>query len=325
MNRQKFSLEELMNFYKSYKLHALIGVIAFAFVLGCSSGKKPALDGDKVREYAGDLINRSLFKQAIEQYQYYLNEYNIDAREQANVNYIIANTYFDRLKDYENALALYLKIKHLYPESSLIEDVNKRIIACLERLERSTDAQQALDETVQADQSQVVKKRPGEVVARIGSREITQGDLDFEIDQLPPTVREQFRNKEKKLEFLREYVASELLFDTAKRAELDKDSDVIEGAFQAKKMLMVRKLLQDRVAGKVDITNDDISLYYDAHKEDYAEKDKDGKVVREKPLAEVQQQVTQDLYRKKYQDAYQSLIERMILAEGVQFFEAKVQ
>ncbi len=314
-----------MNLFKCYRLHALISVMAFVVLLACNSGKKPALDGDKVREYAGDLINRSLFKQAIEQYQYYLNEYNIDAREQANVNYIIANTYFDRLKDYENALALYLKIKHLYPESSLIEDVNKRIIACLERLERSTDAQQALDEAVQADQSQVVKKRPGEVVARIGSREVTQGDLDFEIDQLPPTVREQFRSKDKKLEFLREFVASELLFDTAKRAELDKDSEVIEGAFQAKKMLMVRKLLQDRVAGKVDITNDDISLYYDAHKEDYAEKDKDGKVVREKPLAEVQQQVTQDLYRKKYQDAYQALIERMILAEGVQFFEAKVQ
>ncbi len=314
-----------MNFFKSYKLHALIWVIAIACLLGCSDGKKPALDGDKVREYAGDLINRSLFKQAIEQYQYYLNEYDIDAREQANVNYIIANTYFDRLRDYENALAFYLKIKHLYPESSLIEDVNKRIIACLERLERSTDAQQALDETVQADQSQVVKKRPGEVVARIGSREITQGDLDFEIDQLPPTVREQFRSRDKKLEFLREFVASELLYDTAKRAELDKDAEVIEGAFQAKKMLMVRKLLQERVAGKVDITNDDIGLYYDAHKDDYAEKDKDGKVVREKPLSEVQQQVTQDLYRKKYQDAYQALIERMILAEGVQFFEAKVQ
>jgi tetratricopeptide (TPR) repeat protein len=305
----------------------LIGVAAAVLLstIACSGGKKPSLDGDKLREYAGDLINRALFKQAIDQYQRYLDEYDIDSREQANVNYIIANTYFDRLKDYENALAYYLKIKHLYPESSLIEDVNKRIIACLERLERSTDAKQALDETVQADQSQVAKKRPGEVLARIGSREITQGDLDFEIDQLPPSVREQFRSKEKKMEFLREFVASELLYDTAKRAEIDQNPEVIEGAFQAKKMLMVRKLLQDRIAGKIDITNDDIGLYYDAHKSDYSEKDKDGKVIREKSLSDVQQQVAQDLYRKKYQDAYQNLIERMMLAENVQIHEAKVQ
>jgi len=299
-------------------------VLLSAFI-GCSKEKKPTVDGDKLREYAGDLINRSLYTQAIETYKQYLDNYNIEPREQANINYIIANTYFDRLKDYENALAYYLKIKHLYPNSSLIEDVNKRIVSCLERLERSEDAQQALDESVQLDQSKVKKKRPGAVIARIGKREITQGDLDFEISQLPQSVRDQFRTKEKKLEFLRDYVATELLFDTAKRAGFDKDPDVIEGAFQAKKMLMVRKLVQERVAKKINIQDSDIQLYYEAHKDDYAEKDKDGNVIRERPLSEVRQQVAQDLYNQKFQEAYQGLLEKMILAEDVQFYENNVQ
>jgi len=314
-----------MNYLKSVKI-AFILLTAGVFIFGgCAQEKKPVVNGDKLREYAGDLINKSLYPQAIKEYQRYLDEYNIDNRERANVNYIIANTYFDRVKDYQQALAYYLKIKHLYPESSLMEEVNKKIVACLERLEKTEDAKQALDETVQYDQSKVQKKRPGEVIAKIGNREVTQGDLDFEISQLPPSVRDQFRSRDKKLAFLRDYVATDLLYNTAKRAGLDKDKDVIEGAFQAKKSLMVRKLLEDRVANKVKIEDSDIQLYYDAHKDDYAEKDKDGKVIKEKPLSEVKQQVAQDLSRKKYMDEYQALIERMIMAENVKFYENRVK
>jgi tetratricopeptide (TPR) repeat protein len=294
-------------------------------LLACQGGKQNAADGASRRELAADLLNRSLFKQAIAEYEGYLDHYDVDETEQANITFIIANTYFDRLKLYDEALAHYLKIKHLYPESKVVEQVNKRIIACLERLDRSTDAQQALDEAVQADPAKVVKQRPGAVVAKIGNREITQGDLNFEIDQLPPTARDQFRSKDKKLEFLKEFVATELLYDTAKRAGLENDSQVVEGAFQAKKMLMVRRLVQDKIAAKINIAESDLDLYYQAHKDDYAEKDKDGKVTREKSLSEVRQQVAQDLYRQKYQDAFQSLMNQMTLAENVQFYENQVQ
>ena len=133
----------------------MVAIIGIALCTACSTGKKNAVDGAKVREYAADLMNRALFKQAVNEYERYLNDYSVDETEQANITFIVANTYFDRLKNYEEALAAYLKIKHLYPESKLIEQVNKRIIACLERLDRSTDAQQALDETVQADPAKV--------------------------------------------------------------------------------------------------------------------------------------------------------------------------
>jgi len=308
-----------------------IATLLTAFLLGglllssCQKASKPAVDADKLREYAGDLVNRALYKQAIDVYSDYLANYNINDDERANVNYIIANTYFDRVHDYESALAYYLKVKHLYPESSLIGEINKKVVACLERLERSEDAQQALDETVQMNPDAKPKKRPGAVVARIGKREITQGDLDFELSQLPQSVREQFKTKEQKLNFLRDFVATELLYDTAKRAGLDKDAEVIEAAFQAKKGYMVQKLLQQRIAAKAQIEADDLQLYWDAHKDDYAEKDKDGNIVQEKTLDQVRDQVAQDLGRKKQQDAYQGLIEKMILAEDVQFYENRLQ
>jgi tetratricopeptide (TPR) repeat protein len=308
-----------------YLRHIVLMIAMLLLAANCGGDKKSSAEADQVRELAGDLLNRRLYKQAIEQYEIYLKEFNIDNRETANVHYIIANTYFDRLKDYENALANYLKIIHLYPEFPYMDKVNQRKVACLERLGRSEDAQQALDESVQLDSSQVKKKRPGAVLARIGDRDITQGDLDFELDQLPPSVREQFTTKDKKLQFLNEYVATELLYDTAKRAGLDKDPEVIEGAFQATKMIMVRKLLKERVADKVQIADSDVKLYYGANKENYAEKDEKGNIKRQKPFEEVQQQVAQDYYLKKYQEAYQDLVQKMILAEDVKFYEQNIQ
>jgi hypothetical protein len=88
---------------------------------------------------------------------------------------------------------------------------------------------------------------------------------------------------------------------------------------------MVQKLLQDRVAGKVEIEEGDLELYYQANKDRFVEKDDQGNVVRELPFSEVYDQVSQEFSRRKFQDAYQGLIEKMIIAEGVKFYENRVQ
>jgi tetratricopeptide (TPR) repeat protein len=300
-------------------------ILVSALVAGCGSGKRPAAEAEKVREFAADLVNRSLYAQAVREYESCLRDYDLEDNEAANLQYAIGNIYFERLRDYAEALSWYLKIKHFYPESPVVPEANKKIVACLERLDRSADARQALDETVQLNPSRVQQSRPGAVVARIGSREITLGDLNFEIDQLPPSAREQFRNQQTKLQFLREYVATELLYDTAKRAGLDNDQQVVDGAFQAKKALMVRRLMQDKVADKIHVDEGDIATFFQAHKDDYAEKDGEGKVVRQKSFDEVKQQVAQDLYRDKYQHAFQELISGMMQTEGVQFFDDQVK
>lgn len=303
----------------------IIFSLGIVLATGCGTKSGPKVLGDKVREYANDLYNRELFKQAIEQYKLYLSNYDVSNKEQANINYIIGDIYFDRLKDYENALASYLKVKHFYPESSLIEEINKKVVACLERLERSVDAQQALKETTSLDPGSVAPNRPGEVIARIGNRNITMGDLNFEINQLPPNMRQQFADRNKKLEFLNQYLTTEMLFNSAKREGLDNDKEVLEQAFQAKKRFMVYKLLEQRVAQNIQTTETDLQLYYEANKDQYTEKDKDGNVLREKSIAEVRDQVARDYYQKRYLDESQRLISRMMEAESVRIFEDKIQ
>jgi EpsD family peptidyl-prolyl cis-trans isomerase len=250
-----------------------------------------------------------------------LNNYNIDEKERANINYVIGDIYFERLKDYENALAFYLKIKYLYPESNLVTEANKKIVACLERLQRSEDAVQALEETTSLEPEKIRKKRPGAVVARIGKREITQGDIDFEINQLPSYLKSQFNTKEKKIQFLKQYILTELLYDKAKREKLDKDPEIVQAAFQAKREIMVQRLLQKEISERVKIEPADVELYYNAHKDKYVEKDDKGNVKRQKTFNEVNEQVAQDLAMERQQEAFEQVTAQLMRAEGAELYE----
>lgn len=303
-----------------------LGVLAALVILapGCKQEQKQNLPGEKVRDFANILYNRELYQQAVAEYQRYLEHYPLDEEEQANISFTIANIYFDRLRNYESALAYYLRVKELYPRSGLVDDAGRRIIECLERLQRSADAQQALAESTLLDTAQVTKKRPGEVVAKIGNREITSGDLEFEIKNLPPFVLAQIKNRNDRLEFLRQYIATELLYGTAKRKGLERDQEVIDAAFQAKKNFMVQKLLQEEVAQKVDFQESDLELYYRANLDRYAPADSTG-ATAPPAFQEVRNRVMQDYVRAKQQEAYDRLVERMMRAEGVVIYDDKVQ
>ena len=303
--------------------------IIFSFFLiissfGCQKGNSN-LPGEKVRELANALYNRELFKQSITEYERYLQNYQLSEEEQANVSYLIANIYFERLRDYENALAYYVRIKELYPQSKVVNEAEKRIVECLERLQRSADAQQALEEATFLDPSKAKKKRPGEVVAKIGNREITTGDLEYEMKQLPPFMLEQINDKSKKLEFLKQYIATELLYDTARRKGLDRNPEVLEAAFQAKKRAMVEKLLQEELSQNLEVNEEDLKLYYRAHKDKYVKKDEESGESTQLSFEQARQSVLQDYIRSKQKSAYERLVSRMMRAEAVEIFEDKIQ
>lgn len=299
---------------------ALLALLA----AGCEQKPKPNLPAEKARDFANILYNRELYKQAVVEYQQYLQNYPLDEEEQANISFTIANIYFDRLRDYEAALAYYLRVKELYPRSGLVDDSERRVVECLERLQRSADAQHALEQSTFLDTAQVTKKRPGQVIAKIGDREITSGDLEFEMKSLPPFMLAQIKNRGDKLEFLRQYVATELLYDTAKRKGLERDQEVIDAAFQAKKNILVQKLLQEEVAQKVDVQESDLDLYYRANLARYTPGDSTGQQAP-RPFEEIRNQVMQDYVREKQQAAYDRLVERMMKAEGVVIYDDKVQ
>ncbi len=306
--------------------YSAISAFFLLFLTNCQNQKSNPVSKDKAREFATVLYNQQLYAQAVKEYDDYLHNYSLDKKEQASISYTIANIYFDRMHDYSNALAYYLRIKHLYPESNLQMEVSKKIVECLERLQRSTDAQQVIEQTSSLDADGKTESHPGEVIATIGSRKITTGDLQFEISQLPVYLKDQVKTPDQKIDFLKNYIAQELLYDSAKRKGLDKDKDVLEGVFQAKKSLMSQKLLQQEIEQETGLdkySNADIELYYKANKEKYAERDDKGKIKRIPEFSEVQQKVAQDFIHEKQTEAYQRLIDRLMQAQQVKIYESK--
>jgi uncharacterized membrane protein YheB (UPF0754 family) len=138
-------------------------------------------------------------------------------------------------------------------------------------------------------------------------------------------MRDQFKDKKQKLDFLRNYIATELFYDAAKRKGLDRDKDVVEGAFQAQKSLMVQKYLQEEIAPQIKVSADELRLYYRANTDKYAEKDAKGKTKKQKSFEEVQRQVQEDYVREKQQQAVQQLLGRMMTAEKVDVYDDLVE
>ena len=304
----------------------LLIIIIFSVVIaGCNQQIEPNISKEKARNFANELYNRQLFEQSAEEYTRYLQNYKLSDEEQVNISYAVGDIYFERLKDYENALAFYVRARYFNPKKELKRSIDKQIVACEERLGRPENAQQTLKESTALEPEKIAKKRPGAVVAVIGTKQITQGDIDFELSQLPPSIRSQYQDKSRKIEFLKQYILTDLLYDSAIRQGLEKDSEVVEAAYQAKKNIMVQKYLQEEIASKVNIELSDVELYYKANKDRYVEKDKEGNVKREKSLQEVQQQVAQDLAMEKQQQVYEELASKLMRAEGVKIYENKLK
>ncbi len=303
----------------------LILVMSLVLLTGCTQKQAPAVKAETALELANAYYTNGLYEAAVHEYLNYLNRYPLDENRRANTWFTIANIYFERLHDYPKALEYYFKVKYLYPESKLQSEVSKRAVNCLERMNRSTDAQRIYGKEAALDSKQAPRNHPGAVLAQIGTRKITQGDLNFELSQLPIYMQNEFKSRKKKADFLQQLVLQELLYDSAKRRGLDKDKEVIEATFRAQKGLMAQKLIEQELKNKVNIKPEDIQLYYEAHKDKYAEKDKKGKIKRQKSLTEVQQQVAQDLAAERQQEAYQKLVQRLMQAEDVKLFKERIE
>ncbi len=291
-------------------LLGILLVLSILIYLRWGELSKAKLDVSQQQDFAAELVDNKLYSQAVVEYDKLLDYGELEVKKQANINYIVGNIYLNYLRDYENAAARYVKARFLDPESELKDKINKNLVICFERMGRSLEAQKQLERSTEFGQAST--KKEGEVViARIGEREITMTDLENEIEKLPPSVQAQFKGKKGKLEFLQQYLGAELLYDTALRRGFDKDKEVLEGAFQMKKQLMINKLLTEQIPQDVQIGEGEIKLYYDAHKGDFEDKE----------LNEVKPQIELELKREKQQEAYSKLVQKMMEAEKVKIYD----
>lgn len=250
------------------------GLVAMLF-LGdrpSSGAETQGVRGEGRRDLAGKLLSAGLKGKAIEQYELYLAEADLAPDRRAKIAFTLGTLSMEE-GDYEDALSWLYQVEMLDPKTELAPEAGSKIVACLERLGRFAQAQYSLDARSSLDKADRDEFKGDEVVARLGNDLITMEELDEAIDAMPEWMRTAVEDPAQKRAFLEQYVAEELIYQKAKRLELDKDPSVRKQAERATRQLMIQKVLEDEIKAKVKISDDEVDLYYRAHPDRYGEKE----------------------------------------------------
>ena len=230
-------------------------------------GARQAWTAEQARQYASDLESKGLKRQAIDAYMAYADRADAAPEERANIYYKVGKLYTD-LAEYESALAAFLRVTIADPKTKLENEVGLQIVECWERLGRNIDAQYALRRHAGMEKPDRGTSPRGAVVAQIGSRKITMGELDDAIRRMPWGAS-QLKTKAQKFQFLQQYIAGELLFDKAKRLRLHESPQARAQMRDLEKQVLAQMVLKQEVQDQIKIDPTDVPLYYEANKDKY--------------------------------------------------------
>jgi tetratricopeptide (TPR) repeat protein len=235
-------------------------------ISGSANSSQPAVWTDKLQlEYANLLLSKGLNADAAQALEVYTEKVRTGHADLANICNKLGNIYMD-LKEYEKALANFYKSELLDPNSDYKQDMNQKIVEGLENLGLSQQAQYELESRTSINPA---AQKNGKIVAKIGKREITDGEIDSALNRLPDQVRQELNNDQARLKFIRDYVATEVLYERGKKLGLDRSSRAKDAIEDFKKQLVLQELLRNEINSGIKITPEDISLYYNANKDKY--------------------------------------------------------
>jgi peptidyl-prolyl cis-trans isomerase C len=230
-----------------------------------NSNQKSAWSDKMQLEYANVLLAKGLNANAAQAYEVYIKKGSMESKELASVCYKLGNIYLD-LKEYEKALASFYKSELLNSGADYKQDMDQKIVSALENLGLSQQAQYELESRTSIKPA---AQKNEKIAVRIGKREITNEEIDTIINRLPEQVRRGLNSDDAKLRFVREYVATEVLYEKGKKLGLDKNTDIRFAVEDFKKQLVLQELLRDEIKKELKVTPEDISLYYKANKDRY--------------------------------------------------------
>ncbi|MFC1554254.1 tol-pal system YbgF family protein [candidate division KSB1 bacterium] len=308
-------------------------VLLTALLFSCSQYQPGSdISMEKQSLYASALLNQKLYRQSLVEFEKLLRWYKLDESKRANVNYTMGDIYFTNLSDYQNALAHFLKIKHVFDDSKLMDETNKKIIACLERLGRYSEASQVLKESTglgeTMSEDSPFERVPGDTVAVIDGFVYTSGELDnlfsYYYNALPEDQKGDGPTRDMKINFIRDYIRTEVLYNSAKKQNLDQDQQVLEVAFLQKKTLMVEKLIRNGMEQVIQVAESEIVEYYEANKDKIVETKEDGTQVPA-TFEAAHNTIHNIIYTQKVQSYKEQLTDRLIQEQNAQIFAEKIK
>jgi tetratricopeptide (TPR) repeat protein len=260
--------------------------------------------------------------QAATLYEDYLATVDEAPEAKAKVAYSLGTTYLDH-GAYEKALRWFYEAETL-GAGALADEVGQKIVHSLERLGRHHAAKAALDARVGLSTEPAQRAADDPVVARIGEQEVFRSDLDRALDDLPAEISRHFAEPAKRQEFLRKYVADELLWRKAMKLEYHEDPEVRRQHALALKQYAIGKFVEQEVVGKIEVDETDLQNYFEANRERYEQPETEDSPPRSPSFEEVRQAVERDYRMLKIQSAYSSMIESELATEDVELYPERL-
>ena len=112
------------------------------------------------------------------------------------------------------------------------------------------------------------KRDPNDkVLARVGNHVITEKDLKAKIAKMPPYYQSIAAKNPKR--YVEDQVVEMLCYEEGVRKGIDRDKEVKEVINEAKKKIVMAKLIKNEVEDKIVITEDEMKKFYDEHKDEF--------------------------------------------------------
>jgi len=154
-----------------------------------------------------------------------------------------------------------------------------------------------------------VREPKDKVLLKVNETKITVADFQKELDRLLPNLKPLASDKEWQRRFLDEIITRELLLQEAERLKLGEQPEIAERVKDFKRRLLLESLLNQEVANKVKVSDEEAESYFTAHPKEF----KTAKVRAKHILVGSEQEAQAILERLKRKEKFEDLARKLSL------------
>lgn len=252
----------------------------------------PTVNPEEEKALAKRLEDRNLSLPAAQAWIRYMSRVNLTDTEKANYYYRIGRLFHDG-KYYDRALEYYYRSELTAKVPEIELEMNRRKQECFQKLGNFSGLDRELKAMTSIGGTEP-EKSDENIIAEIGERKITDRELERQIstyidielgrykavlnaDELEKEkerLYDQFKQSERRLQFLNQMVAYELLNRESNQLKLDTLPENIETVQWLISEFYAQKVLEKMLKERVVVTESDLKDYYNAHKDEFTEKEK---------------------------------------------------
>ena len=285
-------------------------VSAFSF-FGCAT--QGTVDIEARKKIAQELKANNLFVQAKSEYESLIDMQGLTSEQRGAIAYLIADICYNDIQQYSEAAAWYIRAREYDSKASYNDDLAKNLVAALEKSGRLIHAQQQLAASTSPDST--VRAADDQIVATFGQTKVYRSDVERTIQELPVELQQQLKTPERRIGYLRQYVGVELLYEAARREQLDQGDRFAKRRELALKRLLVDEYVAAKLTAPNRLDSADVMNFYMANKAQFGDR----------PFPEIQQEVMSAYQNQKMESAYNDLIESLAKAQGLKILDENMR